>query len=385
MFLGGVVCKYYTKMNKTNPIWPSGIMLLLATLLVFAFSSCDDDEAGGGDSVDFDRGAMLRDAADELIIPNFTAFQGRVNELSSSVQTLLTDLTADNLFEARVAWNQTAREHQNCSAFGFGPGELLLGPYATVLGAFPVSPDDIEANAQNPDFDLANAFETDIRGLYTIEYFLYNKDLSDQEVLDGLADPARQDYLLLITNELRTAIDGIVTEWNNGYRDEFVETTGTFAGSPISLYYNSFVKDYENIKNFKLELPGGLSADAPTPDPSLVESFYAGFSRPLIEQNWENIKNIYLGRTRDGEEIIGFDDYARATVGGPELVDRTLAGIEDIDAAVDGLPPNSLFRNIEDPGIRELRDVLQDNTANFKSSLSSLLGISITFNSGDGD
>ncbi|MFT6998757.1 MAG: hypothetical protein ACJAQ4_002520 [Cryomorphaceae bacterium] len=32
-----------------------------------------------------------------------------------------------------------------------------------------------------------------------------------------------------------------------------------------------------------------------------------------------------------------------------------------------------------------LRNELQSNTANFKSSMSSLLGISITFNSGDGD
>ena len=92
-----------------------------------------------------------------------------------------------------------------------------------------------------------------------------------------------------------------------------------------------------------------------------------------------------MGLSRDGQEIIGFEAYLQEVVGGPELVLNTLEAINQIDAAIANLPQGRLSDNAGTEAVRNLRDELQANTANFKSSMSSLLGISITFNSGDGD
>ena len=109
------------------------------------------------------------------------------------------------------------------------------------------------------------------------------------------------------------------------------------------------------------------------------------FSRDLIVQHFENTKNIWFGLSRSGQEIIGFDAYLEAVVGGPELVAQTKEAISKIDNAIASLPQGPLSDNVDSETLTALRNELQDNTANFKSSLSSLLGISITFNSGDGD
>lgn len=350
---------------------------------MFFAISCSDDEDSNSNS-NFDRAAMLQSLAENLIIPNFETLQTSVNSLQTAVNDFVTNTNEANLLSARQSWMNAVMDHQHCSAFGFGPAELPLGSYASVLGVFPVSESKIEAAITNPNFNLSSSFDRDLRGFYTVEYLIYGTGQTDAQIVAGF-DQDRKDYLVLIVNELKTTFDNIVNEWNTTYLQEFVSRNGTAAGSSTSLLYNEFVKDYENLKNFKLELPAGLTAGQPGADGSLVEAFYSGISRELIVEHFENSKNIYLGLSRDGQELIGFDEYLASVEGGPELVSKTLTAIDEIDMAIADLPQGRLSDEIEAPEVETLRDLLQDNTANFKSSMSSLLGISITFNSGDGD
>ncbi|MEL6864571.1 MAG: imelysin family protein [Bacteroidota bacterium] len=369
-----------------TPISRKSTGLFIFTLFaLLGLYSCDDDNGNSVvDNNDFDRAAMLESAASKLIIPNFQSLQSSVNELSSAANAFVQTTTEENLTALKAAWVKSVMDHQHCSAFGFGPAELLLGPYAEVLGVFPVSESKVEENILNPDFDLPNSFDKDVRGFYAVEYLIYGNGKSSSEVVASF-DQNRKDYLLLILDELKSTFDRVVSEWNSSYLQEFIDSDGTAAGSSISLYYNEFVKDYENLKNFKLELPAGLTADQEGPDGTLVEAFYSGISRDLVVEHFENSKNIWLGLSRSGEEIIGFDAYLESVVGGPELVTQTKEAITQIDNAIASLPQGRLSDNAGSNEVKVLRDELQDNTANFKSSLSSLLGISITFNSGDGD
>jgi predicted lipoprotein len=373
-----------TAMNRHLKKLQFFFLALLASVTVLGLVGCDEEGNVVDPGEDFDRAAMLQSVADGLIIPNFTRLQSSVNTLSTAAERFAQTTTQENLLAVRTAWEQAVRDHQHCSAFGFGPGELLLGPYAQVLGAFPANEAKIEENLVNPNFNLPNSFDTDVRGFYAVEYLIYGDDIAEADLLDGF-DQNRKDYLLLLVGELVSTFNGIVEEWNTSYRQEFTENDGTSAGSPVSLYYNAFVKDYENLKNFKLELPAGLTAGQQGPDGSLVEALYSGISRDLVVEHFESSKNIYFGRTRDGNELIGFDAYLESVVGGPELVSSTTTAIGIIDAAIGNLPQGRLSDNVGAPEVVTLRNELQNNTANFKASMSSLLGISITFNSGDGD
>ena len=371
---------------NTNIIFQGSIskgLQLLIFFVVFSLFSCGED----GDTTmepAFDRGPLLQSMATKLIIPNFEALQTSVNTLASATDAFVTTTNEENLVALRAAWVQAVTDHQHCSAFGFGPGNLLLGSYAEVLGVFPVNEAGVEANILDAGFDLPNSFDRDIRGFYAVEYLIYGKGASDTELLTAF-DQNRKDYLLLLVNELKTTFDTIVNEWNATYLQEFIANDGTSAGSSISLLYNEFVKDYENLKNFKLELPAGLTADQDAADGTLVEAFYSGISRDLIAEHFNNTKNSWLGLSRAGEEIMGFQSYLEMVVGGPALILNTKEAINQIDNAIAALPSGRLSDHAGSAEVKNLRDELQANTANFKSSMSSLLGISITFNSGDGD
>lgn len=373
-------------MNKRiNRQFKSTRLAIVALLCGAVLVSCNED--GGTEEMpgnDFDRKAMLESVGTELIIPNFEDLQLSVNALSNAAIAFTQNTNEANLVTLRSAWKEAVIDHQHCSAFGFGPGELLLGPYATVLGVFPVNEEKIEATVINPDFDLPNSFDRDVRGFFAVEYLIYGNGPTDAELVANF-DQNRKDYLLLITNELKLSFDAIVDEWNTSYLQSFINNDGTSAGSSVSLYYNAFIQDYENIKNFKVELPAGLSAGQPAADGSLVEAYYSGFSAELIATHFENSKNIWFGRSRGGMELIGFEEYLESVIGGPALVQTTKEAIFEVDAAIADLPEGSLSENITSQEVETLRNELQSNTSNFKSSMSSLLGISITFNSGDGD
>lgn len=357
-----------------------GAVLLTSVPLVLLVSCSDSDDPV---DPDFDRKGMLESVANNLIVPNFESLQSRVTGLSNAADAFIQNTTEENLVALRSAWIEAVKDHQHCSAFGFGPANLLLGPYASVLGAFPISEEKVEQNILNPSFDLANSFDRDVRGFYAVEYLIYGNGISDNEIVAGF-DQERKDYLSLIIAELKATFDNIVNEWNSSYLNEFVNSDGTAAGSSISQYYNEFVKDYEIIKNFKVELPAGLSAGQGV-DGSLVEAYYSGISRDLIVEHFQSSKNIWFGLSRNGQQIVGFEEYLESVVGGPQLVMTSKEAISRIDNAISAIPQGRLSDNIEVEGVKVLRDELQSNTANFKSSMSSLLGISITFNSGDGD
>lgn len=358
------------------------ILHFIPVVMLSMIVSCGDDDSTS--ELGFDRGAMLVSIADGLIIPNFESLQASVDALSIAIANFNNDPNEASLVAVQAAWVAAVTDYQHCSAFGFGPGNLPLGPFATVIGVFPVDEVNVEANIVDPDFNLASSFKRDIRGLFAIEYLIFRSGLSNAEVVAGF-DQDRKDYLVLIVDELKTITDDIVSEWNTTYRSEFIANDGTSAGSSVSLLYNEFVKDYENLKNFKVELPAGLTAGQTEADPTLVEAYYSGISTDLIENHFESSKNIWQGRSRNGQDLVGFEEYLNEVVGGPSLVSQTQTALSSIDEAIEGIPQGPLSSNVEAPKVEIVRDLLQANTPNFKSSMSSLLGISITFNSGDGD
>lgn len=358
------------------------IALGVAFSLLMGINACSEDDPG--QDISFDRAKMLTSLADGLIIPNFEVLKVSIDELSVAATNFNNTTTEANLLLLRSAWVKAITDFQNCSAFGFGPGNLSLGPFPTVLGVFPVDESQVESNILDKDFNLSASFERDIRGFYVVEYLIYEVDKSDLEIISGF-NQDRKDYLTLIIGEIKSTFDDVVDEWKDSYRGSFIANDGTSAGSSISLLYNEFVKDYEYLKNFKIELPAGLTAGQTSAEPTRVEAYYSGISTSLIEEHFKSLKNIWFGISINDQELIGFEEYLNAVIGGQELVVQTKVAISAIDEAIDNLPEGELSTNVEDPEVETLRDLLQANTPNFKSSMSSLLGISITFNSGDGD
>ncbi|NJK83252.1 MAG: hypothetical protein HC912_04980, partial [Saprospiraceae bacterium] len=89
-----------------------------------------------------------------------------------------------------------------------------------------------------------------------------------------------------------------------------------------------------------------------------------------------------------GNDGIGWKEYLQSVTGGEELIARTEAQMAIINDMLNKLPTDQTLEQQLTTNFAVLADLhneLQKHTRNYKSDMSSLLGITITFSSGDGD
>jgi uncharacterized protein len=365
-------------------------IVLLAIFISLGIWACTDTENGGSDT-SFDRGAMLRNYADNLILPAYEDARNATQMLNVSLQVFAADQSLQNLKQAQNAWTQAYGTWMYANAYNFGPaGEQGFNKSLNEeIATFPVSTIKVENALISGQFDM-NDFNRDARGFLTLEYLLFaGIEYSDAEVLQLFVNqPNRKALLTACGENIESRINGVLQAWQTGYKEIFTSRQGSDVGSSTSQLYNEFVKSFETNKNIKVELPLGRRPGQTQVAPQLVEAYYSGKSLEFLKMHLRAIEDIYHGRSKSGADGIGFREHLDAVVGGPELVASTLAQWASVIEALQGVPTSPALSTqiIENPSALEsLREELQRHTRFFKSDMSSVLGIAITFSSGDGD
>lgn len=361
----------------------SSVLLIAVTVVLFA--SCDKNKNNNNNS--YNRKAMLENYADKVIIPAYAQLQQKVNTLKTAADNFTQQPDNTTLLNFQNAWKEAAKAFQFCNSFNFGPAESLTGNLTTDIATFPVNETQTEvliSQMANTGFNPLNNFSRDTRGLYGIEYLIFKNDAST--TISNFSDEKRKNYLLAIVNDLKDKTDKVNADWSQ-YKSTFINADGTDAGSSASLLFNQFLIGFENNKNFKLGLPLGLRAGQTNTEPEKVEAYYSGISTELIKLNFESTIQIYFGNNFQNQEGLGFDDYLKSIEGGETLVSETLAQMNKVKDAINNIPQGKLSDVIvsdfakPDAAHTEMAKL----TRYIKSDMSSLLGISITYSSGDGD
>jgi predicted lipoprotein len=351
--------------------------------LAMAIMSCSDNAEQG--TSNFDRREMLRNMADNLIIPAFEQLNQSAADADLAIEKLSLELNPENFNAVREAWIKLYRDWQYAQPYTFGPaGEQGINKsLLQEIGTFPVNSAGINELISLNDTSFNN-FQRDTRGLLTMEYLLYRDNA--YELLEQNKNNIH--YLKAVSKHIIEKVNPVYNEWKNTYRTIFVEDNSTSIGSSTAIFYNEFVLSYEVFKNFKIAVPLGRKAGQTRSEPDMVECKYSGLSFEYLNDHLTALANIWYGRSRSGEDGVGWREYLAATPGGEALIADTENQIVVLENVLRGLPKESTFREtiISDPNsLQNLVVESQKMTRFFKSDLSSLLGITITFSSGDGD
>lgn len=358
-------------------------------LVVLVATSCTENDNGTGDADSFNRGEMLVNYADNLIIPAYQSLFAKTQILQDKIYQLTQpSATVQQLQNARLAWVDVAEQWQFCNTYNFGPaGEMGIKKGLNEdVATFPVAVNKINNLINANDTSFAN-FDRDSRGIFAIEYLLYAPGLTDIQIVDSInQNNNKTNYLRALINQVVNNVFVVKNDWTN-YRQNFITNTGTDIGSSTSLLYNEFLKSYEGLKNFKFGIPLGLRPGQTSPLPEQVEAYYSGNSTQLAKLHWLSIKQIYQGQTQVGADGLGFNDYLQKVVGGNDLLNLTAKQVTIVDAKFTALPTIKLSDAITQQFqlVDDVHTELQKNTRFYKSDMSSLLGIAITYSSGDGD
>lgn len=356
--------------------------IILIGFIIISFAGCKDD-IKNTDS--FNRSEMLRVYANDLIIPAYSASETAISALKTSADTFAQSKTLANLENVQAKWISAYASFQNANAYNFGPAaeDGLKKTLQEEVGTFPVSDSKMQSILNGGAYNV-NDFNRDSRGFLAIEYLLFSQQLSNNEILVSFDSERKKEFLFALIQDVLSRVSAVKQTWNNSYKTSFIGNNGTDAGSSTSLLYNEFVKSYENLKNFELGLPLGLRPGQTDVAPNLVEARYSGQSVYFLKLQLASLENIWRG----GNQEKGFKSYLNAVTGGPALVSTTEAQLGMIRQKLNAISDQTSMQQqlLNNPQVLlDLHTEIQKNTKNFKSDLSSLIGIAITFSSGDGD
>lgn len=356
------------------------ITFLCATIATCWSCNTSDDSTS---APSFDRTTLLANIADRLIIDQYKQLDDHLQTLEAQAQAFTQTPNPQSLADTRQAWTAAFHQWQHCRTYTFGPGQSQTVDIARELGTFPIDPTGIENLITNMDIAF-NSFATNTRGFLALEYLLYHPD-NDQITIDQFANDDRATFLMALIQDIKTKVQAQHTGWI-AYRDQFVNDNATDAGSSITQLFNAFNLSYEAAKNFKVGLPAGKRPGQSETAPTQVEAYYSGQSKAFIISHLQAIEAIWTG-DQANQQGIGFQEYIASAPGGPELVTNTLqswANIKDQANALPDIPLSEALTN--DPTTADaLHEAMNDHTRYFKSDISSLLGLYITYDSGDGD
>ena len=375
---------------KPRPHTLSRLFLAALTVLL---ASCD---GGTGEEPppqgEFDRSEMLEHLGNALILPAYEALQGAVNDLDAAAAAFADGPTASNLDEvqgqlknARLAW-------QDANLFQFGPAESVA--LRASLNTYPVDQDQVEANIASGDYTLGTIGNRAAVGFPTLGYLVYGTGTTEEETLAAYTTAAdaskRLAYLQDNIGFIKAAVDGTVDAWAAS-GDDYIGTflsqanAGTDVGSSLGMLINAFVLHYERfIRDGKIGIPAGVRS-AGVPRPTLTEAYYGGYSAELALANLHAARRMFLGNSLAGAEGLGLDDHLQA-LDAEALATEIVTEFDEAIAALKALtdPLSEQIEGNNDPVLTAFTE-LQDVIVLLKADVTSVLGVTITYQDNDGD
>ncbi|MFO7701997.1 MAG: imelysin family protein [Psychroflexus maritimus] len=369
--------------------------LFVFLVAVCSLVACSDDDSDGENnpSNNFDRSQMLNNWADNLIIPSYQNFVAETNALKSASDAFLTETNAENLANLRTAWETAYVVWQTVEMYDIGPARDLV--LRSFVNTYPTNAANINSLIEEQNYNLADPNLNDEQGFPALDYLLFGLAESDAEILnrfdnDFNGEKYRQ-YLTDVVDRIDFLSNQVLAEWQNGYRDVFVQNSGTSANSSTNRMANVFMEFYEvRLRNGKIGFPAGVYSGG-EPQPTRVEAFYKkDLSKVLAIEALQAHRTFFNGNAINAdttaESFADYLDFLDTIKNGENLSslinDQYEVSISNINELNDSFY-NQI--NTNNNSMLEAFEDLQDNVVFLKSDMFSALSIALEFDSGDGD
>jgi predicted lipoprotein len=359
------------------------------SLLLFLSCGGDDTAEETTPSDTFNRGAMLVNWADSIIIPGYTMLASTLDNFASTAQSFTEAPTAIELEAVRRSWLESYAAFQKVSMFEIGRAEILN--YRNRLNVYPSNISEIEGFISSGSWDFGLPSTLDAQGFPAIDYVLYGIG-TDQEILEAYTTHADASnykaYLIALVATMQTLTNEVKADWENGYRETYIANTSSSASGAVDQTANAFLFHYEKaLRAGKVGIPGGVFSGSPLPQN--VEALYNnGISRQLLQASLGAIKNFFngVGSGGSGASFKSYLDALNTVKNGSDLstlindqFEVTFTKIEILD--------DSFVNQIatDNSKMLEVYDELQRNVILMKVDMLQALSIDINYVDADGD
>lgn len=368
------------------------LYFLSITVIMLLFSNCNKkktEEEVLEDS--FDKSGMLSNYANNVIMPNLNLAKNELDSFAIFYNDFKLTKNTVNLNIARQKFIRAYVSFQYVSTFEYGPSETEI--IRSNFNTYPCDTDQIKSNISTGVYDFNVIANLDAKGFPAIDYLLYGKYQTDAAIVNLFDVDAnatnRSNYISNCLAEMQTKLNAVVNGWNNSYKNTFISSTGSEIGSSLGMLVNQLNFEVDLLKNGKIGIPlGKRSLGVQLPEK--CEAYYAqNYSVDLAKHCLQNIENVYLGRSINGTDGLGLDDYldalkAQHTSGTLNNAIKNQFAIAKAKLALVQEPlSNSVMTDVAtvDAAYIEIVKLL----VLLKTDTPSVLGIIITYQDGDGD
>ncbi len=278
-------------------------ILLFSLSVVLAaggISSCkdviDDQEAPTAGTSDLNRKALLTQYADTLVIPRYKGFGSKLAALKTQTTAFTAAPTTTGLQSLRQSWREAYLEWQRVEVFEFGPAADV-----SLVNNFNIYPTDAAGIRQNIasgtyNFELSTAIPQ--QGFPALDFLLNGIAADDNAIVQSyVAAPGQRRYLTDVVARMDKLFTGVQAQWTGPYRATFINSTGTNAGSSLSLLTNAFSRYYEHyLRTGKIGIPAGVMSGVAAPEK--IEAYYHRGTLPLqlAQAAHATVQAVFNGR-----------------------------------------------------------------------------------------
>lgn len=366
--------------------------IVFVVLVAYACSSDDSSpEDQGPTPSSFDRTALLENWADNIILPGYVDFDSKVAALESNTLLFSNQPTESNLEALRVSWLDAYTTWQRVSMFEIGPAETV--GLRLNVNIFPANITNIEDNITNGTYNLTLSSNRSAKGFPALDYLLHGIATDDVAILaiyTGAQGTQYLQYLQDVVADMQTLTTTVLNEWQNGFRDTFVNNNGSSATASVDRMVNDYIFYYEKfLRAGKMGIPGGIFSGSV--EAGNIEALYAGnLSKQLFLEGLDAVQDFFNGRAYNGnaqgESLNSYLDALNVIKDGADLNVIINSQFNAAREAVQGL--GSFEQELQNnPPVTFLNayDEVQRIVPLLKVDAVSALSISIDFADADGD
>jgi predicted lipoprotein len=326
------------------------------------------------------REGVLRALVHEVVVPDTAAVVTSSNELSTAVQAFAVSPSLEALKRARSAFTTALLAWKQAQCFRNGP---MVETNAFVRTLFwPPRPEAVEAAAGGAS-PLDEAFianlGVDARGVYALEYLLFPLARTDEQSLASFVDDAGKRR-----RELCSGLAASIAKYagnagkalgdGNAYAARFAED----AQVHLSILVNQLIGTVENLAAHRLEHVLRLEKNQRLV-PREVEGWPSGTSQRLALVQLAGNERIYRGGKSGGLAVL-------TAAAAPAIGARVSERYGDALRTVRALPgPLEVVVKRDPTRLAAAAAATKALELALKVDLASALGVTITFQTGDGD
>ncbi len=361
----------------------------LILLFSLCTASCMTDAYDQCSSDDFDRGAMLNNWAENIIIPAYENYVGKLEDLKSDVTAFSDTPNQTNLDKARTSWLGAYIAWQKVALFQIGKAEVLrLRDYTNT---YPLDAAGVKNNIASDSYDLSLSTEMDKQGFPALDYLLNGVKDSDLEILNVYNDPNYGVYLTAVSNRLEQMGKDVLNDWKDSYKTIFIQNECSSATASVDKLTNDFIFNFEkHIRVAKIGNPIGFFTNTPVPE--AVEAFYKkDVSKELFVVAIQASRDFFSGKHFNSDtEGISLKSYLTdlniKTVTEKSVSEEILERMDKALSTANGLEDNFYNQIIADRNaFVVMRNELHSVVGILKTNMIAALKIKADFNDTDGD